>query len=156
MYALIFAVVVAVVFTAWLFMDVNFPKNGCLEDWQGVWLRDCFWHFLFCFILIVIMIIWRPSANNNRFAYSLVNDLDQDADEEEEIENKNFETVKMRTMSRTDGTPPPVSSSQAEDDKQSVEENISTSAMDKALPLISDSDEKVMHTNLTTSKMNSQ
>ena len=60
------------------------------QDWQEVWLRDCFWHFLFCFILIVIMIIWRPSANNNRFAYSLVNDLDQDADEEEDIENKNF------------------------------------------------------------------
>ena len=40
-YALIFAVVVAVVFTAWLFIDVNFPKNGCLEVW-GIeyWERD--------------------------------------------------------------------------------------------------------------------
>ena len=39
---------------------------------------------------MVIMIIWRPSANQNRFAYSLVNDLEQDEEEEDEIENKNF------------------------------------------------------------------
>ena len=58
-----------------------------------MWLKDCFWHFLFCFILIVIMIIWRPSANNNRFAYSLVNDLDQDADEEEENKNVGRDVV---------------------------------------------------------------
>ena len=139
------------------------PSLLLSQDWQEVWLKDCFWHFLFCFILIVIMIIWRPSTNGNRFAYSLVNDLEQeDEEEEEEIENKNFgegvvcllhclftcfyvvydtcllfinmclccslhlftpvffvyfhclfvysETVKMRTVSRTDTTPPPVSS----------------------------------------------
>ena len=60
------------------------------QDWQEVWLRDCFWHFLFCVILVVIMIIWRPSANRNRFAYSLVNDLDQEEEEQESMENKNF------------------------------------------------------------------
>ena len=63
-----------------------------------MWLRDCFWHFLFCVILVVIMIIWRPSANRNRFAYSLVNDLDQDDDiEEVEMENKNFGENLIRT-----------------------------------------------------------
>ncbi|CAI8015357.1 Transmembrane protein 87B [Geodia barretti] len=64
------------------------------------------------------MVIWRPSANRNRFAYSLVHDLDQgDEEEEERMENKNFETVKMRSVSRGDaGTPPPISSTQAEDD----------------------------------------
>lgn len=37
------------------------------------------------------MIIWRPSANSSRFAYSLVNDLDpEDEEEEKEMENKNF------------------------------------------------------------------
>ena len=37
------------------------------------------------------MIIWRPSANRNRFAYSLVNDLDRAEEEEDEgMENKNF------------------------------------------------------------------
>ena len=61
-----------------------------MQDWQEVWLRDCFWHFLFCVILVVIMIIWRPSANRNRFAYSLVNDLDQEEEVQESMENKNF------------------------------------------------------------------
>ena len=36
------------------------------------------------------MIIWRPSANRNRFAYSLVNDLDQEEEEGDGMENKNF------------------------------------------------------------------
>ena len=71
--------------------SLSLPSLPLSQDWQEVWLKDCFWHFLFCFILVVIMIIWRPSANSNRFAYSLVNDLEQeDDDEEEEIENKNF------------------------------------------------------------------
>jgi type VI protein secretion system component VasK len=114
-YTLIFSLLATLAFTIWLFVEVNFPKAGCLEDWQEVWLRDCFWHFLFVIVLIVIMIIWRPSANRNRFAYSLVNDLDQEDEEEEErMENKNFETVKMRSVSRGDaGTPPPISSTQA-------------------------------------------
>ncbi len=46
---------------------------------------------LFAFILVVIMVIWRPSTNRNRFAYSLVTE----ADDEEEVvfeqgNNKNF------------------------------------------------------------------
>ncbi len=61
------------------------------QDWREVWLRDCFWHVLFAFILVVIMVIWRPSTNRNRFAYSLVTE----ADDEEEVvfeqgNNKNF------------------------------------------------------------------
>lgn len=153
-YTLIFAILVALAFLLWMFVEVNFPRHLCLEDWQEVWLRDCFWHFLFCFILVVIMIIWRPSANSSRFAYSLVNDLDpEDEEEEKEMENKNFETVKMRSVSRGDVTPPPVST-QAEDDLRWVEENLPTTAMDKALPLILDSDEEVMNTKFEASKMN--
>ena len=40
------------------------------QDWREVWLRECFWHVLFAFILLIVMIIWRPSANRNR--YSLI------------------------------------------------------------------------------------
>ena len=35
------------------------------------------------------MIIWRPSANKDRFFYSLVNDLEQ-GEEDDEIEEKFF------------------------------------------------------------------
>ena len=34
-----------------------------------MWLRECFWHVLFAFILLIVMIIWRPSANRNRYVY---------------------------------------------------------------------------------------
>ena len=37
------------------------------QDWREVWLRECFWHVLFAFILLIVMIIWRPSANRNRY-----------------------------------------------------------------------------------------
>ena len=30
-YTLIFAIVAAIVFTAWLFVEVNFPKGGCVK-----------------------------------------------------------------------------------------------------------------------------
>ena len=30
-YTLIFAILAALAFTVWMFVEVNFPKNGCLE-----------------------------------------------------------------------------------------------------------------------------
>ena len=38
----------------------------CAQDWKELWLMDCYWHILFCIILFVIMMIWRPSANKLR------------------------------------------------------------------------------------------
>lgn len=31
-----------------------------------LWVDDAFWRFLFSIILLVIMFLWRPSANNQR------------------------------------------------------------------------------------------
>ena len=59
-----------------------------VQDWREVWLRDCFWHVLFAFILLVVMIIWRPSSNRSRFAYSLVTDEEEVVFEQGS--NKNF------------------------------------------------------------------
>ena len=61
-----------------------------MQDWKEVWLRDCFWHVLFAWILLVVMIIWRPSSNRSRFAYSLVTDADDDEVLFEQGGNKNF------------------------------------------------------------------
>ena len=41
--------------------------NLILQDWQEVWLRDCFWHMLFVIILGIVMILWRPSSNRVRY-----------------------------------------------------------------------------------------
>lgn len=32
-----------------------------------MWIDDAFWRFLFSTILLVIMFLWRPSANNQRW-----------------------------------------------------------------------------------------
>lgn len=40
------------------------------QDWQELWVDDAIWRLLFSMILFVIMILWRPSANNQRFSFS--------------------------------------------------------------------------------------
>ena len=56
------------------------------------WIRQCiawqaFWHLLFSVILCVIMVLWRPSKNNQRYAFTPLLDREEDysSDEEEDI-----------------------------------------------------------------------
>lgn len=42
-----------------------------------------YWHLLFFCILVVIMYLWRPTQNNQRYAYSALENGDE---EEEEFE----------------------------------------------------------------------
>ena len=37
------------------------------QDWSELWLDEAFWHFLFSIVLLVIMVLWRPTANNQRY-----------------------------------------------------------------------------------------
>ena len=45
---------------------------GCFcdarQDWEEMWVDDAFWHVLFCIILGVIMVLWRPTVNSQRYA----------------------------------------------------------------------------------------
>jgi hypothetical protein len=36
----------------------------------SVWVWNAFWHTLYFVILIAIAILWRPTENNSRYAYS--------------------------------------------------------------------------------------
>ena len=49
-----------------------------------------YWHLLFFCILVVIMYLWRPTQNNQRYAYSAL----ENGDEEEE----EFEVREMRLL----------------------------------------------------------
>ena len=40
-------------------------STPCTQDWRGFWLRECFWPLLFTLLLVVIMILWRPSSKTN-------------------------------------------------------------------------------------------
>jgi len=51
------------------------------KDWKELWLDEAFWHILFSFILLVIIILWRPSKNSQRFAFTPLLDNEEDADD---------------------------------------------------------------------------
>ncbi|CAF0753891.1 unnamed protein product [Brachionus calyciflorus] len=58
---LIFSVISSVIFMIWSLARHRFVV--CLKDWKELWLDEGFWHILFSFILLIIIILWRPSNN---------------------------------------------------------------------------------------------
>uniref|UniRef100_A0A8B9JH23 Zgc:162698 n=1 Tax=Astyanax mexicanus TaxID=7994 RepID=A0A8B9JH23_ASTMX len=91
---LIFAVIASVIFIVWT--TKTFKLSKCQSDWRELWIDDAFWRFLFSTILLVIMFLWRPSANNQRYAFSPLVDEVSDEEEAEQLMNEAFEGVKMR------------------------------------------------------------
>ncbi|XP_030632908.1 transmembrane protein 87A [Chanos chanos] len=146
---LIFAVIASVVFIIWT--TKTFKLSQCQSDWRELWIDDAFWRFLFSLILLVIMFLWRPSANNQRYAFSpLVDELSEE-EEAEKLMNEAFEGVKMRGVkSETNGSAKP---NKVDEDLKWVEENIPSSMADVALPPLLDSDEETMTTKFEMSKM---
>lgn len=45
---------------------LQLKKKNSVQDWRELWIVDAFWRFLFSIILLAIMFLWRPSANNQR------------------------------------------------------------------------------------------
>ncbi|PIO76057.1 lung seven transmembrane receptor [Teladorsagia circumcincta] len=80
MNTLVFAAIASVIFMMWSLAYHIFPT--CLKDWKELWVDTAFWHVLFCFILVVIVILWRPSVNNQRYAFTPL--LDDSEDENDQ------------------------------------------------------------------------
>ncbi|XP_041044748.1 transmembrane protein 87A isoform X4 [Carcharodon carcharias] len=128
----------------------KFRLTACQSDWMELWVDDAFWRLLFSVILLVIMFLWRPSANNQRYALTpLIDDPD---DEMNELVGVNFaDGIKARTSKvGINGTAKP--GSNMDEDLKWVEENI-PSITDIALPMLLDSDEEIMTTKYEMSKM---
>ncbi|KFP46929.1 Transmembrane protein 87A, partial [Cathartes aura] len=147
---LILAVAASIVFIIWTTM--KFRLVDCQSDWQELWVDDAIWRLLFSMILFVIMILWRPSANNQRFAFSPLSEEEDDDEQKEPMLKESFEGMKMRsTKQEPNGN---VKTKQAqEDDLKWVEENVPSSVTDVALPALLDSDEERMITHFERSKM---
>ncbi|XP_059501185.1 transmembrane protein 87B isoform X2 [Stegostoma tigrinum] len=145
---LILAIIASVGFMVWT--TKKFRLATCQSDWMELWVDDAFWRFLFSVILLVIMFLWRPSANNQRYAFTpLIDDPD---DEMNEMVGANFaDGIKVR-LSKVgiNGTAKP--GSNMDEDLKWVEENI-PSITDVALPMLLDSDEEIMTTKYEMSKM---
>lgn len=149
---LIFAVIASVVFMVWTTKTFRIAK--CRSNWMERWVDDAFWSFLFSLILIVIMFLWRPSANNQRYAFMPLIDDSDDEVEEFMVTSENItEGIKLR-VSKTvsNGTAKPTTDNFDEDLKW-VEENIPSSFTDVALPVLVDSDEEIMTRSEMAEKM---
>ncbi|XP_021340490.1 transmembrane protein 87A-like [Mizuhopecten yessoensis] len=150
---LIFAVLASVVYMIWSLS--SHKLKVCITDWRELWVDEAFWHLLFSVMLLVIMVLWRPSINNQRYAFSPLLDAADDEDEEA-LMNDAFDGMKMRGVkSPLNGSPKQRDGrASIEDDLKWVEENIPTSLTDKALPsLLDDSEEEMMTAKYEVNKM---
>uniref|UniRef100_A0A8C0YK31 Uncharacterized protein n=1 Tax=Cyprinus carpio carpio TaxID=630221 RepID=A0A8C0YK31_CYPCA len=149
---LIFAVLASIIFMVWT--TKKFRLAACQADWMELWVDDAFWRFLFSIILLVIMFLWRPSANNQRYAFTpLIDDSDDEEIEEFMVSANIADGIKLRAAkTETNGTVKPAAANPDEDLKW-VEENIPSSLSDVALPVLLDSDEEIMTTKYEMSKM---
>uniref|UniRef100_A0AAY4E0S4 Transmembrane protein 87B n=1 Tax=Denticeps clupeoides TaxID=299321 RepID=A0AAY4E0S4_9TELE len=134
---LIFAIIASIFFMVWT--TKKFHLTDCQSDWMELWVDDAFWRFLFSIILLVIMFLWRPSANNQRLEHLVFLPCSADG-------------IKLRaSKNEANGTSKPAPST--DEDLKWVEENIPTSLSDVALPVLLDSDEEIMTTQYEMSKM---
>uniref|UniRef100_A0A8C3XZT8 Transmembrane protein 87A n=1 Tax=Catharus ustulatus TaxID=91951 RepID=A0A8C3XZT8_CATUS len=132
---LILAVAASIVFIIWTTM--KFRLVDCQSDWQELWVDDAIWRLLFSMILFVIMILWRPSANNQRFAFSPLTEEDDDDEQKEPMLKESFEGMKMRSTKQEPNGNVKANKIQ-EDDLKWVEENVPSSVTDVLLGLQTD------------------
>ncbi|KAM6912301.1 transmembrane protein 87A-like [Xenentodon cancila] len=148
---LIFSVLASIIFIVWT--TKVFKLVDCQKGWRDLWVDDAFWRLLFSTILLVIMVLLRPSANSQRFSHSPLIDEDDEEDEAKEpMLNEAFEGMKMR------GSKPDTNGSQKQltkedEDLKWVEENIPTSVADVALPVMLDEEEEILKAKMERSKM---
>ncbi|RWS28673.1 transmembrane protein 87A-like isoform X1 [Leptotrombidium deliense] len=150
----------SIVFMVWV---IHYHKlTSCLTDWKELWCDDAYWHLLFSVVLLVIMVLWRPTNNNQRYAFTPLLDA---SDDEGELSdhlpvNDAFDGMKMRQQRNcvnsnytSHGVKEALLSKEAEEDLKWIEDNIPTSFVDAALPALVDSDEELMTTKLEQNKM---
>ncbi|XP_069016819.1 transmembrane protein 87A-like [Embiotoca jacksoni] len=148
---LIFSVVASIIFIIWT--TKVFKLVDCQRDWRDLWVDDAFWRLLFSTILLVIMVLLRPSANNQRFSHSpLIDEDDEEEEAKEPMLNEAFEGMKMRG-SKPDTNGSHKLLSKEDEDLKWVEENIPTTVADVALPVMLDEEEEILKTKMERSKM---
>ncbi|KAI8422747.1 hypothetical protein MSG28_006503 [Choristoneura fumiferana] len=107
------------------------------KDWKEVWMDEAYWHILFASVLTVIMVLWRPTNNNQRYAFTPLLDNADDEDDGTSV-----------TEIEREAREPQENTNTLDSDLRWVEENIPTST----LPLL-DSDEEIINTKFEVSKM---
>jgi len=147
---LVFSIITSIIFMLW---SIKTHKSvDCLTQWKDLWVDEAFWHLLFSVILCVIMVLWRPSKNNQRYAFTPLLDKEEDytSDEEEDILYSDaWDGLKMRGA-RNSRPETPEGADPELDPLKWVEENIPD--VEGALPMI-DSEEEIETTKVEISKL---
>lgn len=139
---LIFSVVASVIFMLYAIMTHH--VTSCLSQWKDLWLDEAYWHILFSALLLVIMILWRPTNNNQRYAFVPLLETGDDY-EKEQLVNDAY-GVKVRLHNQRSISP---KTNSVEDDIKWLEENVT---IEPTLPIL-DSDEELVNTRFEVSKM---
>jgi hypothetical protein len=144
--AVLVSAAVSLIFIVWsAFM---FVFAGCVEDFHEVWLDEGFWPILFCFLLLAIMIVWRPSNNAARYSYTPVNDTD--TGEIEQLPSDAFEGMRLRTVKSAGEEDPFLFDT---DEESQAEKYLATGGVEGALSSLIDSDEVMMATKFEVSNL---
>ena len=136
---ILFCVLVSVGMMIWA---IYYNRQACKYDFANGWFETACWPMLFSVILFVIMILWRPNANNQRYAYSPMID-GNGSDDEDDVEEPMLgsgatESMKMRGVKKVVRS----DNDRTEEDLKWIEENIPQTVADAALPALLDSDEE--------------
>lgn len=143
---LIFSVAASVIFM--LYSIKTHRIVACLQIWKDLWVEEAFWHILFSALLLVIMVLWRPTNNNQRYAFVPLLDNGDDDDEEQEqlVHDAYGVKVRFHNNQKSDKN---FSKNTVEEDLKWLEENVTA---DSTLPVL-DSDEELVNTRFEVSKM---
>ncbi|KAE9556109.1 hypothetical protein FO519_000743 [Halicephalobus sp. NKZ332] len=147
------AIIVAVVYMMWSIYIHSIQY--CLPDWQQLWIDTAFWHVFFCSILIVVMYLWRPAQNNQRYAFTPLLDDSENENDDDELFNSQipiYDMIKHRQLesqSRENRTMEQSVDDKLEDDLRWIESNIPSSLAEALL----DQDEEDELRQLEMSKM---
>ncbi|XP_008469230.1 transmembrane protein 87A, partial [Diaphorina citri] len=158
MHTLTFAVLASVVFMLYSIKEHRLAL--CLTHWKELWIDDAYWHLLFSLILVVIMILWRPMNNSQRYAFTPLLDPTLDEEDDEEVEqfiNQNMVGMKMRPPPEDSTSPKPrphpSSTLSPQEDLDRACQAVMPSLLDSTVLPLLDSDEELMNTRFEVSKM---
>ncbi len=71
-------------------------SHDITERWQVDWVWEALWLVIYVFVMGAISVIWRPTTNNTRYAYSELSDNNND--------DNNYAQLSQQAVSQNFGT----------------------------------------------------
>lgn len=118
----IFLLVILLLSLASGVFEVYCAQNRLYDHyWEIYWLQYAIWHMLFFAVLVFIVIVWRPTSNNTRYAYTALDSDDDDGETNGAPTPTGFGDIKLRTRES-------YKQDDADENLQWAEENIPTAS----------------------------